>query len=63
VSKPLWGPFQLAIVGLWIWILADTPDPDKPPPGAAILQGWITAFVFTIIPIAIIEGVKDVRRL
>jgi hypothetical protein len=43
--------------------LADTPGPDKPPPGTAILLGWITAFVFTIIPIAIIEGVKDVRRL
>jgi hypothetical protein len=68
----LWGAFQLAVVGLFLWIDYDTATWDPvakawigraPQPGLAITMGWIVAWVLTIIPVAIVEGIKDVRRL
>lgn len=54
---------QIAIfvVPLYWWV-GDT-SADKPSLGVLLFICGTLAFVATIIPIAIVEGVKDVRRL
>jgi hypothetical protein len=65
MSKLLWMALQAAIVGGLIYIEVDIASIEhrEPKLGIALFLGTVLAFVATIIPIAVIEGVKDVRRI
>jgi hypothetical protein len=62
MTRLFWMIFQLAVVGFWIWVAVDA-NPDNPDIHSALVLGGLFAFALTIIPLAIVEGVKDVRRL
>jgi hypothetical protein len=52
---------QLAIIGFWIWVDAQGEGPHRP--DLAVLIGVTCAFVATVVPIAIIEGFREVRTI
>jgi hypothetical protein len=58
-----WFALQGALVIGCVWLWAEDTSADRPSLGIVLTLGGILAFVATIIPVAIIEGVKDVRRL
>jgi hypothetical protein len=59
MTRLLWMLFQTAVVAFWVWVAIDSGGPIGP----AVTLGVLSAFLFTIIPIAVVEGIKDVRRL
>ena len=65
MSRLLWTIVQAAIVGgcLWIEAYVAAHEGRAPEIGLAFSIGLLLVVVFTIIPIAIVEGIKDVRRV
>jgi hypothetical protein len=64
LSRVLWGAFQIAIVGGVLWLRwLDRDNPDAPAVWLTVAMGVGLAFLATLIPIVIIEGARDVRRV
>lgn len=61
MKRLAWMTAQLAIMAVWVWngVTMDPPIGGLALGGGAVLL----AFVATIIPLALIEGAKDIRRL
>lgn len=59
-----WLAMQIAVVGFFVWVdYAEAREGRSPNPGLAAAVGLVFAWAFTMVPVAIIEGVKDVPRL
>lgn len=58
-----WMALQGALVLGCAWLWAEDTAPDKPSLGTVVSLGIVLAFLATIIPVAFINGVRDVRRL
>jgi hypothetical protein len=53
----LWGAFQLAIIGFWLWVAYERQQAGEDPQvGLSLLLGVLCAFVLTAVPFV----VKDV---